>query len=72
MRAALGDAAADSCWAGAQSHCVTLASTPGHGTVLIATGNGSLGAVFGLYALSEAVLGAPTPPHPPQCVRIRF
>ena len=60
-------AAASACWASSEAHCVR----EGPDDVLVAAGGDGLGAVYALYALSEAVLGvvplhffADLPPQP--------
>jgi len=40
---------------GAEAHCV-LAVTNGSETAIVATGNGTRGAIYALYALAETVL----------------
>ena len=60
-------AAAPACWDGSEAHCVG----EGPDNVLVAAGSDGLGAVYALYALSEAVFGvvplhffADLPPQP--------
>jgi hypothetical protein len=55
---ALAARAAAACGGGAEAHCVLAAADGGNGfPALFASGGGPRGAVFGWYALSEAVLG---------------